>query len=56
MNGDLAAFKESLKRKKKAPRKNKNLVMNNASAQLPGTELGVYDQNETEGRFVGGGF
>ena len=56
LDGDLAAFKESLKRKKNAPKKNKNLVMNNASAQLPGTELGVYDENETKGRFVGGGF
>jgi hypothetical protein len=54
MDGDLAAFKESLKRKKKAPKRNKNLVMNESSAQLPGTELGIYDRNEPKATFVGG--
>ena len=56
IDADLNAFKNSLQMKgKKSNKRKKNLVLNNSSAKLPGTELGVYDDpsgNHME--FVGG--
>ena len=56
IDADLNAFKNSLQMKgKKSNKRKKNLVLNNSSAKLPGTELGVYDDpsgNHVE--FVGG--
>lgn len=56
IDADLNAFKNSLQMKgKKGNKRKKNLVLNNSSAKLPGTELGVYDApSGNHAVFVGG--
>ena len=54
VDADMDAFKNSLKNKKKKGKKKKNLILNENSANMPGTELGVYDNQSNEAIFTGG--
>jgi hypothetical protein len=54
VDADLDAFKNSMKNKKKSRKQKTSLILNNSSAKLPGTELGVYDQSSNKMKFTGG--